>query len=61
MNKNVDGFISDNQFAHLDNKGNNYLIPPACFSCSDRQSQPKGKKLTTGLILFSLFLLFLFF
>jgi hypothetical protein len=61
MHKNVEGFISNNQFAHLDNEGNKYLIPPACFSSGDLQSQSKGQKLTTGLILFSLFLLFLFF
>jgi hypothetical protein len=61
MNKNLEGFISNNQFAHLNDKGNKYLLPPAWFSSGDRQSQSKGQKLTTCLILFSLFLLFLFF
>ncbi len=61
MNKHVESIACDNQFAHLENKGHSYLIHPASFSCSDRQSQSKGTKLTTGLIIFSLFLLFLFF
>ena len=61
MNKHLEGFILDNQFAHLENKGNEHIVDPGCFFGMDWGSQTNEKKLTTGLIIFSLFLLFLFF
>ena len=61
MNKNLEGFIRDNQFFHLGNRENKQLFDSICFFKMDWRKQTKEEKLTTGLIIFSLLLLFLFF
>ena len=58
MNKNLEGYIWNNQCVHLAKKEVNF---PAWFPCNERRSQPKEQVFTTGLILLSLFLLFIFF
>lgn len=58
MNKNLEGYIGNNQCAHCGKRESNF---PDWFALTDRTSQPKGHTFTTGLILLSLFLLLIFF
>jgi hypothetical protein len=58
MNKILEGYICNNQCAHIGKKENNFSV---WFSSHDRINLRQGQTYTTGLILFSLFLLLLFF
>ncbi len=58
MNKNLEGYIGNNQCAHFGKGESNF---PGWFALTGWTIQPKGHTFTTGLILLSLFLLLIFF